>query len=87
MFKKDGFNSRLYSLVQIKQHFFKCFCLKMHISLNNAVFNCLKTVKIDHNLARVHLLSFSLVILVRFFFRLATHSTTTTWLSYLYYVS
>ena len=36
-FKNDDFNNKLYFLIQIKQHFFKRYCLKIHISLNNAV--------------------------------------------------
>ena len=36
-FKKDGFNRKLYFLVQINQHFFRRYCLEIHTSLNNAV--------------------------------------------------
>ena len=50
-FKKDNFSKKLYFLIEIKQHFFKQYCLK--ISLNNVAKNCLETVKIYHNLATV----------------------------------
>ena len=36
-FKKDGFKNKLYPLPQIKQDFFKWYCLKIYISLKNAV--------------------------------------------------
>ena len=36
-FKKDGFNNKLCFLLQLKQDFFKWYCLKMHVSLNNVV--------------------------------------------------
>ena len=38
-FKKDGFNNKLCFLLQLKQDFFKWYCLKMHVSLNNVVWN------------------------------------------------
>ena len=36
-FKNNDFNNKLYFLIQIKQHFFKRYCLKIHNSLNNPV--------------------------------------------------
>ena len=33
-FKKDGFNNKSYFLPQIKQDFFKCYCLKIYHNLS-----------------------------------------------------
>ena len=36
-FKNDGFNEILFLLIQKKRDFFKRYCLKLYISLNNVV--------------------------------------------------